>query len=53
VRPLGAINAVIRELQLDSTWNNVVGGAFLVAVVVLQRLVHDRRGQETGWRGGP
>ncbi|HEY3549009.1 MAG TPA: ABC transporter permease [Propionicimonas sp.] len=42
---LGTINAVIRELQLDSTWNNVVSGAFLVSVVVLQRLVHYRRAQ--------
>ena len=25
---LGTINAVIRELQLDSTWNNVVSGAW-------------------------
>lgn len=40
---LGTINAVIRELQLDSTWNNVVSGAFLISVVVLQRLVHYRR----------
>ena len=40
---LGTINAVIRELQLDSTWNNVVSGAFLVTVVVLQRLLIYRR----------
>ncbi len=39
---LGTINAVIRELQLDSTWNNVVSGAFLVTVVVVQRLVSYR-----------
>ena len=41
---LGTINAFIRELQLDSTWNNVVSGAFLVTVVVLQRLLNYRRG---------
>lgn len=40
---LGTINAVIRELQLDSTWNNVVSGAFLVTVVVMQRLLIYRR----------
>ncbi len=39
---LGTINAVIRELQLDSTWNNVVSGAFLIIVVVVQRLVSYR-----------
>jgi len=40
---LGTINAFIQELQLDSTWNNVVSGAFLVTVVVLQRLLNYRR----------
>lgn len=40
---LGTINAIIRELQLDSTWNNVVSGAFLIIVVVVQRLVNYRR----------
>ncbi|BDO43871.1 ABC transporter permease [Cellulomonas sp. NTE-D12] len=40
---LGTINAFIRELQLDSTWNNVVSGAFLVTVVVMQRLLNYRR----------
>lgn len=42
---LGTINAFIRELQLDSTWNNVVSGAFLVTVVVLQRLLIYRRSE--------
>ena len=37
---LGTINAFIVELQLDSTWNNVVSGAFLVVVVVLQRVLN-------------
>jgi ribose/xylose/arabinose/galactoside ABC-type transport system permease subunit len=36
---LGAISSVLLELQLDTTWNNVVSGAFLVVVVVLQRLL--------------
>lgn len=40
---LGAINAFIRYLQLDSTWNNVVSGAFLVTVVVVQRVLSYRR----------
>ncbi len=40
---LGAINAAIVELQLDSTWNNVVSGGFLVVVVVLQRVLRYRR----------
>jgi ribose/xylose/arabinose/galactoside ABC-type transport system permease subunit len=40
---LGTINAFIQELQLDSTWNNVVSGAFLITVVVLQRLLNYRR----------
>lgn len=43
---LGAINAAIVELQLDSTWDNVVSGGFLVVVVVvvvLQRVVRYRR----------
>ena len=40
---LGTINAFIRYLQLDSTWNNVVSGAFLITVVVVQRLVSYRR----------
>lgn len=40
---LGAINAFIRYLQLDSTWNNVVSGAFLVVVVVVQRVLSYRR----------
>ncbi|HEY0118410.1 MAG TPA: ABC transporter permease [Cellulomonas sp.] len=42
---LGTINAVIRELQLDSTWNNVVSGAFLITVVVVQRLVSYRHAE--------
>ncbi len=40
---LGTINAFIVELQLDSTWNNVVSGGFLVVVVVLQRVLNYRR----------
>jgi ribose transport system permease protein len=40
---LGVVNSFIVELQLDSTWNNVVSGAFLVIVVVLQRLLTARR----------
>ena len=40
---LGVINSFIVQLQLDSTWNNVVSGAFLVVVVVLQRLLVRRR----------
>ncbi len=40
---LGTINAFIRYLQLDSTWNNVVSGAFLISVVVVQRVVSFRR----------
>jgi len=40
---LGTINAFIVELQLDSTWNNVVSGGFLVLVVVLQRVLNYRR----------
>jgi len=40
---LGTINAFIRYLQLDSTWNNVVSGAFLITVVVVQRVVSYRR----------
>lgn len=42
---LGTINAFIRELQLDSTWNNVVSGAFLVTVVVVQRVLNYRRAE--------
>ncbi len=40
---LGTINAFIRYLQLDSTWNNVISGAFLITVVVVQRVVSYRR----------
>lgn len=40
---LGAINSFIVELQLDSTWNNVVSGGFLIVVVVLQRFLNYRR----------
>jgi ribose/xylose/arabinose/galactoside ABC-type transport system permease subunit len=40
---LGVINSFIVELQLDSTWNNVVSGGFLIVVVVLQRLLNHRR----------
>jgi ribose/xylose/arabinose/galactoside ABC-type transport system permease subunit len=36
---LGAISSVLLELQLDTTWNNVVSGGFLVVVVVIQRLL--------------
>ncbi|WP_034648074.1 ABC transporter permease [Cellulomonas sp. HZM] len=40
---LGVINDYIVQLQLDSTWNNVVSGGFLVVVVVLQRVLNYRR----------
>ena len=40
---LGVINSFIVELQLDSTWNNVVSGGFLIVVVVLQRILNHRR----------
>jgi galactofuranose transport system permease protein len=40
---LGVINSFIVELQLDSTWNNVVSGGFLIVVVVLQRILNYRR----------
>ena len=40
---LGVINSFIVELQLDSTWNNVVSGGFLIVVVVMQRLLNYRR----------
>ena len=40
---LGAISSVLVELQLDTTWNNVVSGGFLVVVVVLQRLLVQAR----------
>jgi ribose/xylose/arabinose/galactoside ABC-type transport system permease subunit len=40
---LGVINSFIVELQLDSTWNNVVSGGFLIVVVVLQRVLNHRR----------
>lgn len=39
---LGVIDSFIVELQLNSTWNNVISGGFLVLVVVLQRLVTTR-----------
>jgi len=41
---LGVINSFIVELQLDSTFNNVVSGGFLIVVVVLQRILNYRRG---------
>jgi ribose/xylose/arabinose/galactoside ABC-type transport system permease subunit len=40
---LGVINSFIVELQLNSTWNNVVSGGFLIVVVVLQRILNHRR----------
>jgi galactofuranose transport system permease protein len=40
---LGVINSIIVELQLDATWNNVVSGAFLVVVVVVQRVLNRAR----------
>lgn len=40
---LGAINSVINELQLASTWQTVVSGAFLIIVVVVQRLLTKAR----------
>ena len=40
---LGVINSFIVEMQLDSTWNNVVSGGFLIVVVVLQRILNYRR----------
>ncbi len=36
---LGAINSVINQLQLENTWQNVVSGAFLIVVVLVQRIL--------------
>jgi len=36
---LGAISSVINQLQLPNTWQNVVSGAFLIVVVLVQRIL--------------
>jgi ribose transport system permease protein len=40
---LGAITSILTELQLQSAWNQVVQGAFLVVVVTVQRVLNRAR----------
>ena len=40
---LGAITSILTELQLQTAWNQVVQGAFLVVVVTVQRLLNRAR----------
>jgi ribose/xylose/arabinose/galactoside ABC-type transport system permease subunit len=40
---LGAITSILTELQLQTAWNQVVQGAFLVVVVTVQRVLNRAR----------
>ncbi|MDQ1539404.1 MAG: galactofuranose transport system permease protein, partial [Actinomycetota bacterium] len=40
---LGVNYSIIVELQLKTDWNNVVTGAFLIAVVIVQRVLNRTR----------